>query len=31
MATTRDRGRMSLIATIPQDVLGVCGNQDVGP
>src|SRR5262249_31718063 len=29
-ATTRDRGRLSLIATIRQEVLGVCGDPDVG-
>jgi hypothetical protein len=29
-ATTRDRGRLSLIATIRQEVLGVSGDPDVG-
>src|SRR5262249_56509239 len=30
-ATTRDRSRLSLIATIRQEVLGVSGDPDVGP
>ena len=30
MAATRDRGRLSLIATIGQEVLGVSGDPDVG-
>jgi hypothetical protein len=30
MATTRDRGRLSLIVTIRQEVLGVSGDPDVG-
>jgi hypothetical protein len=29
-ATTRDRGRLGLIATICQEVLGVSGDPDVG-
>jgi hypothetical protein len=31
MATTRDRRRLRLIATIHQGVLGVSGDPDVGP
>ena len=29
-ATTRDRGRLSFIATISQEMLGVSGDPDVG-